>query len=105
LGEGEWMMVRRARFVPACLLIGAVVLGVFSSPWCLLSIPAVAIGAAFTAPNLNLVNGLPSYLLMLAGFILFQFHEPSGGAVLAGVVSSFYGSAIEMRILAKPWRE
>jgi hypothetical protein len=97
------IMVRRARFVPACLLVAAVVLGIVVSPWWLLSIPFVVIGALFTAPNLNLVNGMPSYLSMVAGFILMRFHQPSGLAVLAGVMASFYGSALEMRIFAKPY--
>jgi hypothetical protein len=81
----------------------AVVLAVVVSPWWLLSIPFVAVGALFTAPNLNLINGMPSYLSMVAGFVLMRFHEPSGLAVLAGVMSSFYGSALEMRIFAKPY--
>lgn len=97
------IMVRRARFLPACLLGACVVLGIVLSPWWLLSIPFVVIGALFTAPNLNLVNGMPSYLSMVAGFILTRFHQPSGLAVLAGVVTSFYGSALEMRIFAKPY--
>ncbi|MCX6894494.1 MAG: hypothetical protein NTZ16_03105, partial [Verrucomicrobia bacterium] len=56
------IMVRRARFVPVCLFVAAVVLGIVMSPWWLLSIPFVAIGALFTAQNLNLINGMPSYL-------------------------------------------
>ena len=100
---GGVIMVRRARFVPACLLVAAVVLGIVVSPWWLLSIPFVVIGALFTAPNLNLINGMPSYLSMLAGFILMRFHEPSGLAVLAGAMASFYGCALEMRIFAKPY--
>jgi hypothetical protein len=99
----KWVVVRRARFVPACLYVTAVVLGITVSPWWLLSIPFVAIGAVFTAPNLNFFNGLPSYLSMLAGIILMRFHAPSGSAVLAGAAASFYGSALEMRILAKPY--
>ncbi len=95
--------VRRARFVPFVLLVAAVVLAFVLSPWWLLSIPFVAVGTSFTALNLNLINGMPSYLSMVAGFILMRFHEPSGLAVLAGVMSSFYGSALEMRIFAKPY--
>lgn len=98
-------MVRRARFVPACLLVGGVVLGIVVSPWWLLSIPFVVIGALFTAPNLNLVNGLPSWLSILAGFILIAIHEPSGVAVIAGAWLSFIGSAIEMRLFAKRCRQ
>ena len=100
---GKVIMVQRARFVPASLFVAAVVVGVAVSPWWLLSIPFVAIGALFTAPNLNLVNGMPSYLSMIAGFILMRFHAPSGMAVLAGAAASFYGSALEMRIFAKPY--
>jgi hypothetical protein len=105
MNEGEWIMVRRARFVPSVLMMSAVLLGIFLSTWCLLAIPFVIVGAWFTAPNLNLVNGLPSYLSMAAGFVLFKIHAPSGAAVLAGAAASFYGSAIEMRICAKPLPE
>lgn len=97
------IMVRRARFVPVGLFVAAIVLAFVVSPWWLLSIPFVAVGALFTAPNLNLINGMPSYLSMVAGFVLMRFHEPSGLAVLAGVMSSFYGCALEMRIFAKPY--
>ena len=97
------ILVRRARFVPAGLFIAAVVLAVVASPWWLLSIPFVAVGTLFTAPNLNLVNGMPSYLSIIGGLVLVRFHEPSGLAMLAGVISSFYGSALEMRIFAKPY--
>src|SRR5882762_10508892 len=96
------IIVRRARYVPLCLLCTAMVLGFALSPWWLLSIPFVLVGTMFTAPNLNLINGLPSYVSILAGFILMRFHVPSGMAVLAGAAAGFYGSALEMRILAKP---
>lgn len=105
MSTGKIIMVRQARFVPAGLLVAAAVLGILVSPWWLLSIPFVAVGALFTAPNLNLINGAPSYLAMVAGFVLMRFHEPSGLAVLAGVMSSFYGSALEMRIFAKPYAQ
>jgi hypothetical protein len=97
------IMVRPARFVPICLFVTAGVLGIVVSPWWLLSIQFVAIGTLFTAPNLNLINGMPSYLSMIAGFILMRFHEPSGLAVLEGAMASFYACAIEMRIFAKPY--
>ena len=103
MGTEKVIMVRRARFVPILLFVGSVVAGILVSPWWLLSIPFIAIGTLFTAPNLNLINGMPSYLSMLAGFILMRFHEPSGLAVLAGAMASFYGCAIEMRIFAKPY--
>lgn len=85
------------------LLIAAVLAAVHVSPWWLLSIPFVAVGNLFTAPNLNLINGMPSYLSMIAGFFLLRFHQPAGLAVFAGAAASFYGSALEMRIFAKPY--
>ena len=103
MSTGKVIMFRRARFVPPCLFAAAVVLSIAETPWWLLAIPFVAIGAMFTAPNLNLANGMPSYLSMLAGFILMRFHAPSGLAMLAGAATSFYGSALEMRIFAKPY--
>jgi len=102
MSSEKFITVRRASFVPVCLLVAAAGLGIVVSPWWLLSIPFVVIGALFTAPNLNLINGMPSYLSMVAGLILIRFHEPSGLAVLAGAVLSFYGCALEMRIFAKP---
>ncbi len=103
MGTEKVIMVRRARFVPVFLLIAAVLAAIFVSPWWLLSIPFVAVGNLFTAPNLNLINGMPSYLSMIAGFILMRFHQPAGLAVFAGAAASFYGSALEMRIFAKPY--
>jgi hypothetical protein len=96
------IILRRARFVPGGLVVAAVVLAIVVSPWWLLSIPFVIIGAVFTAPNLNLINGMPSYLAIAAGFLLMRFHEPSGVAALVGTISSFCGSALEMRLFAKP---
>ncbi len=103
MGTEKVFIVRRARFVPVLLLIAAVLAAVFVSPWWLLSIPFVAVGNLFTAPNLNLINGMPSYLSMIAGFILMRFHPPAGLAIFAGSAASFYASALEMRIFAKPY--
>lgn len=97
----EGMMARRARFVPLILFAAAVVLGIVVSPWWLLSVPCVLLGSLFTAPNLNLINGMPSYLAMIAGFILMRYHHAAGLAVLAGTAAGFYLSALEMRIFAK----
>lgn len=94
-------MARRARFVPLILFAAAVVLGIVVSPWWLLSVPCVLLGSLFTAPNLNLINGMPSYLAMIAGFILMRYHHAAGLAVLAGTAAGFYLSALEMRIFAK----
>jgi hypothetical protein len=96
-------MVRRARFVPPVLCAAAVVLGVVASPWWLLSVPCVLLGTLFSAPNLNLINGMPSYLAMLAGLILMRYHHSSGLAVFAGTAASFYMCALEMRVFAKPY--
>ncbi len=96
------ILIQRARFAPAILAIGAVVLGVVASPWWLLSIPFVIIGTLFTAPNLNLINGSLSYLSMIAGLVLLRFH-PAGVVILLSTALSFYGSALEMRICAKPF--
>lgn len=103
MGAEKVIMVRRAKFAPVLLVSVAVLAAIFGSSWWLLSVPFVAVGNLFTAPNLNLVNGMPSYLSMIAGFILMRFHQPAGLAVFAGAAASFYGSALEMRIFAKPY--
>lgn len=97
------IMVRRARFVPVLVLIATILAAIFVSPWWLVSIPFVAVGNLFTAPNLNLINAMPSYLCMIAGGILMRFHQPSGAAVFIGTAASYLGSALEMRIFAKPY--
>lgn len=83
--------------MPAGLCGVAVVLTIFASPWWLLFGPFVIIGRVFTAPNLNLANSLPSHASMVGGALLMKFHQAAGTAVLAGVIFSFYGSALEMR--------
>lgn len=95
--------VRPARIVPLSLFVVAVTLGIVVSPWWLLSILCVAIGAVFTAPNLNLINGLPSYLCIVAGLVLWRFYPLAGIVVLAGIIASSYGSALEMRLFAQPY--
>ena len=99
--SGKYFTIKAARFVPVGLCIAAILAGIFVSPWWFLSVPFVLLGSTFTAPNLNLVNGLPSYIAILVGFILYKIHPPSGSAILLGVVAGFYGSALEMRLLAK----
>jgi hypothetical protein len=96
-------MVRRARFGPLLLCVAAVVLAVAGSPWWLLSVPCVLLGTFFAAPNLNLIKGMPSYLVMVAGLILMRYHQASGLAVFAGTAAGFYLSALEMRVFAKPY--
>ncbi len=96
------IVVRRARFAPFALSAAAIVLGIVVSPWWLLAVPCVPLGSLFTAPNLNLINGMPSYLAMVGGLILMRHHHAAGLAVVAGTAAGFYLSALEMRILAKP---
>jgi hypothetical protein len=101
LGEA-WLGSRlRGRFVPALLILVAGIAGSLVSPWWLLSIPFVAVGAEFSEPNLNLARGFPSYLSMGVGWLLMQFHQASGLAVFTGAAAGFYGSVLEMLTLAK----
>jgi hypothetical protein len=97
------IMVRRARFAPLTMSVAAVVLGIVVSPWWLLSVPCVLLGTLFTAPNLNLINGMPSYLAMIGGLVLMRYHHAAGLAVAAGTAAGFFLSALEMRVFAKPY--
>ena len=97
------ILVRGARIVPVALLVAAISIGISHSAWWLLSIPFIWVGWICAAPNLNLANGMLAYLSMIGGFILMQFHEPSGAAIAAGAAASFYLCALEMRITAKPY--
>lgn len=98
----KFILVRQARFVPIGLILCSLFLAFTSSLWWLLSIPFVVIGALFTAPNLNFVNGFFSYVSIVLGSILTIFYFPVGIAVLLGIVFSFFGSAIEMLIFSQP---
>jgi hypothetical protein len=82
--------VRRAPFVPGCLLVAAMILGMVVSPWWLHSIPFVAIGAIFTAPDLNCSTGCllwdpkrqrlePTEICAWNGVTVFVLEKPIAG--------------------------
>lgn len=99
-----YLLVRRARYVPTAFLVLALLLGWVVTPWSLLAIPFIAIGTVFTSPNLNLINGAPSYLCLIAGLVLMPIHEPAGLPILLGTAAGFYGSALEMYATGKAVR-
>jgi hypothetical protein len=99
----KFITCRRARLVPALLLIASIWVGSTGSGWWFLSIPFIAVGWLGAVPNLNLANGILAYFSMVGGLILHKFHEPSGAAIAAGAAAGFYLSALEMRITAKPY--
>ncbi|WP_265594400.1 hypothetical protein [Haloferula sp. BvORR071] len=99
----KFIVVRRARVGPALLFIASIWIGFAGSAWCFLAIPFVALGWLCAVPNLNLANGLLAYLSMIVGFVVLQIHVPSGTAIAVGAAAGFYFSALEMRVMAKPF--
>jgi hypothetical protein len=72
------------------------------SPWWLLSIPFAVYASLCAQPNLNFADGCLAYIAILIGFGIMFFHRPSGSAICFGTLASFYLSAFEKRLTAKP---
>jgi hypothetical protein len=51
---------------------------------------------------MNLADGCLAYLAIIIGIGLTFLHKPSGGAIWIGTLVSFYLSALEKRLTARP---
>ena len=92
---------KSARYVPVLVCIAALVLAFTVSFWWLLAIPFSLISSSCATPDLKTFAGMPAYILIMLGVMVIQFHSTAGWPILAGAALSFYGSAFEMRFLAK----
>lgn len=89
--------------VAPIIVCGVVIaLAFVDSPWWLLSIPFAVYASLCAQPNLNLADGCLAYLAITIGFGIMYFHRPSGSAICFGTLASFYLSAFEKRLTAKP---
>jgi hypothetical protein len=89
--------------VAPILVCGSVIgLAFVDTPWWLLSIPFAIYASMCAQPNLNLADGCLVYLTIMIGFGITFFHRPSGGAICVGTLASFYLSAFEKRLTARP---
>lgn len=79
-----------------------IVLAFVDSPWWALSIPFAVYASLCAQPNMNLANGCLAYIAIMIGFGIMFFHSPSGKAICLGTLASFYLSAFEKRLTAKP---
>jgi hypothetical protein len=89
--------------VAPILVCGSVIgLAFVDSPWWLLSIPFAIFASMCAQPNLNLADGCLAYFTIMIGFGITFFHRPSGVAICIGTLASFYLSAFEKYLTAKP---
>lgn len=89
--------------VAPIVVCGVVIaLAFVDSPWWLLSIPFAVYASLCAQPNLNLADGCLAYIAIMIGFGIMYFHRPSGSAICFGTLASFYLSAFEKRLTAKP---
>jgi hypothetical protein len=90
--------------IAAPTLVCAIAIGFafVDSPWWLLSIPFAVCASMCAQPNLNLADGCLVYLAILIGIGITFFHRPSGVAICGGTLASFFLSAFEKRLRARP---
>ena len=89
--------------VAPIVVCGVVIaLAFVDSPWWFLSIPFAVYASLCAQPNLNLADGCLAYIAIMIGFGIMHFHRPSGSAICFGTLASFYLSAFEKRLTAKP---
>ena len=98
-------LVPQAVFVPICLGVGALVLGVAGHPWWFLALPFVLLGAYCAAPNFNLADGFLALIAVVIGALLSYFHTQAGVAVMLGTSTSWLLSSLEKGMRAVPVRE
>ena len=94
--------LKPAIVAPILVCGSAVILAFMDSPWWLLSIPFAVYASLCAQPNLNLADGCLAYLTIMVGFGIIFVHRPSGSAICIGTLASFYLSAFEKRLTAKP---
>jgi hypothetical protein len=95
-------IVYPAVLAPSASTIVSVIGGCVVSWWLLVALPFIWLGAACSAPNLNLVNGCLAYLAIIVGVVVFPFFSLLGFAITAGTASGYYLSAIEKWIRTHP---
>lgn len=94
--------LKPAVVVPILVCGVVIALAFVDSPWWLLSIPFAVFASLYAQPNLNIADGCLGYLAIAIGFGIMFFHRPSGSAICFGTLASFYLSAFEKRLTAKP---
>jgi len=87
---------------PILVCSGAIGMSFVDSPWWLLAIPFAVLASVCGQPNMNLADGCLAYLAIIIGIGLTFLHKPSGGAIWIGTLVSFYLSALEKRLTARP---
>ena len=98
-------LVPQAVFVPICLSVGTLVLGIAGDSWWLLALPFVLLGAYCAAPNFNLADGFLALIAVVIGALLSYFHTQAGVAVMLGTSTSWLLSSLEKGMRAVPVRE
>ena len=100
--KDRFVVVPPAVVAPVILTILAIVKSADQSWWILSAIPFIWLGSHCAAPDFNLADAFFAYMSMIIGIIIAAFFKPVGLAILAGVVSGYYISAIEMCMRMRP---
>ena len=87
-------------WVPGVLSLLSV-FGAFLSPWALLAVPFVWLGALCSAPNLNLADGCLAWIAIVIGFVL-MFFWPPGYLISVSTALSWFLSGFERMARARP---
>jgi len=88
-------------WVPGCLSLVALGLALILSPWVLLGIPFVWLGAWCSAPNWNLADGCLAMVAVFVGFVAAPFTH-WGVVVSTSTSVSWFLSGFERWMRAYP---
>ena len=88
-------------WVPGCLSLVALLLSLTLSPWALLGIPFVWLGAWCSAPNMNLADGFLAMVAVFVGGITAPFTH-WGFVVFISTFASWFLSGFERAQRAYP---
>ena len=89
-------------FAPTIISVVALVSGLATTRWALLSLPFIWLGAICSAPNMNCANGCLAYLAILSGLVVSVFCKPVGLSIFAGAAAGFYGGVLEQNLRMRP---
>lgn len=99
--ERTYYYVRPAVVAPLLVCGIAITLAIAESMWWLLAIPFAILASICAQPNLNLSDGCLACFSIFIGFGIAFLHWPSGVAIFAGTIVSYFLSAIEKTLTAR----
>lgn len=99
--QQRWFFIPMPVYVPGVLSLVALGCAACLSPWALLAIPSVWLGAICSAPNHNLADGCLAFVAMVVSFVVTVFWPPAF-VVYAATFVSWFLSGFERATRARP---